>query len=88
LFWPSCDRCPGHARGPELYDREEAGEFLAAEKSKGLPVSYADLGPGCLGQENAKPLWKAAEALFEGRYREKINLSTALANLYEGRPIR
>ena len=62
-------------------------KFLAAEKSKGLPVSYADLGPGCLGQENAKPLWKAAEALFEGRYREKINLSTALANLYEGRPI-
>ncbi len=62
-------------------------KFLAAEKAKSVPLSYADLGPACPGQTDGKPFWKAAEALFDGQYREKINLSQALANLYEGRPI-
>ncbi len=60
-------------------------KFLAAEKAKGIAMSYADLGPACTGQSNAKPLGKAAEALFNGQHRETVNLSRELANLYDGR---
>jgi hypothetical protein len=62
-------------------------KFLAETKAKGLPVSYADLGPACPGQENARPLWKAAEALFNDQHREAANLSRELANMFEGRPV-
>ena len=48
-------------------------KFLVEAKAKGLPVSYADLGPACPGQENARPLWKAAEALYNDRYRQTAN---------------
>jgi len=62
-------------------------KFLAAERAKGLPVSYADLGPACPGQSNAKPLWKAASALFDFQHRGTTNLSQGLADIFEGRPI-
>jgi hypothetical protein len=62
-------------------------KFLAAEKAKGVPVSYADLGPACPGLSNARPLWRAAEALFDDQHRGKVNLGEELANMYEDRPI-
>ncbi len=62
-------------------------KFLAEAKSKGLPVSYADLGPACSVPDNAWSLWKGAVALFDGQYRPKTNLNPALANLFEARPL-
>jgi hypothetical protein len=62
-------------------------KFLAEAKSKGLPVSYADLGPTCPVPDNAWPLWKAAVALFDGQFRTKTNLSPLLAGLFEARPL-
>jgi hypothetical protein len=61
-------------------------KFLAAEKAKGIPVSYADLGPACPGLTNGKPLWKAAAALFDFP-QGRTNLNQGLADLFEGRPI-
>jgi hypothetical protein len=61
--------------------------FLAGAKAKGLPVSYADLGPACPGQENARPLMKAAIALYDGGYQEKVKPGLELGNLYDGRAV-
>jgi len=61
--------------------------FLAEAKSKGLPVSYADIGPACPVSDNAWPLWKAAIALFDGQFRTKTNLNPLLAGLFEARPL-
>ena len=58
-------------------------KFLAEAKAKGLAVSYTDLGPACPGLENAKPLWKAAAALFDGQYKAKTNFNPELAKLFE-----
>ena len=62
-------------------------KFLVEAKSKGLPVSYADLGSACPAPDNAGPLWEAAVALFDGQYRAKTNLNPALAALFEARPL-
>lgn len=67
-------------------------KFLVEAKAKGLPVSYADLGPACPGQENARPLWQAAVALFDGQSLKPANvkpvsLSQELASIYEVRPV-
>ncbi len=62
-------------------------KFLAAAKSKGLPVSYTDLGPACPVPDNAWPLWKAAVALFDGRYKAKPPLNQELTKLFEGQAI-
>jgi len=62
-------------------------KFLAAEKAKGVPLSYTDLGPACPGQDNAKPLWKAAAALFDERLRKTTDLNPALTNLFNSKPL-
>jgi len=62
-------------------------KFLAEAKAKGLAVSYTDLGPACPGLENAKPLWKAAAALFDGQYKAKTNFNPELAKLFETQSI-
>jgi hypothetical protein len=62
-------------------------KFLAEAKAKGLAVSYTDLGPSCPGLENARPLWKAAAALFDAGYRAKANLNPELAKLFEAQTL-
>ncbi|MCX6560174.1 MAG: hypothetical protein NTZ26_06615 [Candidatus Aminicenantes bacterium] len=62
-------------------------QFLAEAKAKGLPVSFADLGPGCPGSANAMPAWRAADALFDGEFRGTTNLSEEMAARFDGRPV-
>jgi hypothetical protein len=61
--------------------------FFAEAKAKGLPMSYADLGPTCAGPENAHPFMKAAIDLYDGGYQKKVKPALELGNLYDGRPV-